>query len=198
MAGLAAWIAMSRVARAHCDSLDGPVVTEAKAALVKGDVTPLLKWVMKEDEEAIKSAFERTLAVSAKGPEATELAEDYFFETLVRVHRAGEGAPYTGLKPAGQITPPVERADAAIEAGSVNELARKIAQAAEQGIAERFERLMGAKKHEEESVEAGRKYVEAYVVFVHYVEGLHNMVTAGGEHGHGKAGHGEGVAGHGD
>ena len=38
---------MPGVARAHCDTLDGPVVTTAKAALEKGDVTPLLKWVRK-------------------------------------------------------------------------------------------------------------------------------------------------------
>ena len=198
MAGLAAWFAMSRVAHAHCDSVDGPVVTEARAALEKGDVTPLLKWVMKEQEEAIESAFERTLAVRAMGPEARELADDYFFETLVRVHRAGEGAPYTGLKPAGQTAPPVKAADEALDAGSVDALARKIARAAEKGAKERFERLMEAKKHEHESVEAGREYVEAYVMFVHYVEGLHNMMTAGGEHGHGKGGQDQEVAGHGD
>jgi len=83
-------------------------------------------------------------------------------------------------------------------AGSVDEFAKKIGQAAEKGVKERFERLMEANRHKDESVEAGRKYVEAYVIFVHYVEGLHNTITAGGAHGHAEVGHGEeGEEGHG-
>ena len=74
---------------AHCDTLDGPVVKEAQLALEKGDVTGLLKWVRKEHEQEIRDAFARSLAVRVKGKEARELADRYFFETLVRVHRAG-------------------------------------------------------------------------------------------------------------
>jgi hypothetical protein len=85
---------------AHCDTLSGPVVLTAKAALEKGDVTPVLKWVKKEDEKEIREAFARTLAVRKQSTDARELADTYFFETLVRIHRAGEGAPYTGLKAA--------------------------------------------------------------------------------------------------
>jgi len=100
----------------------------------------------------------------------------------VRLHRAGEGEPYTGLKPAGQVEPPVEAADKAIAAGNVDELARKVADAAAAGIRERFERVIEAKKHKDESVEAGREYVAAYVIFVHYVEALHNTITGGDHH----------------
>jgi hypothetical protein len=106
----------------------------------------------------------------------------YFFETLVRLHRAGEGAPYTGLKPAGQVEPPVAAADNAIAEGQVDDLAAEIAKAAEKGVRERFDRLMEAKKHEDDSVEAGRRYVEAYVTFVHYVEGLHTTIAGGAGH----------------
>ena len=84
---------------AHCDTLDGPVVKTARAALEKGDVTPILKWVKKENEAEIRDLFKKTLSVRSKGKEAQELADMYFLETLVRVHRAGEGEPYTGLKP---------------------------------------------------------------------------------------------------
>ncbi len=48
---------------AHCDTLDGPVVKTAKAALDKGDVTPILKWVKKNDEKEIKDLFQQTLIV---------------------------------------------------------------------------------------------------------------------------------------
>jgi hypothetical protein len=180
--GLTAWLAWPAKVMAHCDTLDGPVVMEARAALEKGKVTPVLKWVKKEHEEAICAAFERTLAVRSKGPEAKELADRYFFETLVRLHREGEGAPYTGLKPAGQVDPPVAAADKAIAEGSVDELAKKIGQAAEKSVRERFETLINAKKHKDDSVEAGREYVEAYVLFVHHVEGLHNTIAGGGDH----------------
>jgi hypothetical protein len=177
-----AWLVASGTASAHCDTLDGPVVTEAMAALNKGDVTPTLKWVKKENETQIKTVFTKALAVRSKGPEAQEIADRYFLETLIRLHREGEGAPFTGLKPAGTIEPPVAAADKAIKAGSVDKLAKKIGQAAEKAVRERFARLMEAKKHKDKSVGAGREYVEAYVVYVHFVEGLHNTITRGGAH----------------
>ena len=87
--------------------MDGPVVLTAKTALDHKDVTPVLKWIKKNDEAEIKAAFAKTLAVRTKGPEARELADQFFFETFVRIHRAGEGAPFTGLKPAGTpLAPP--------------------------------------------------------------------------------------------
>ena len=84
------------VSAAHCDTMDGPVVAAARVALEKGDIAPVLKWVKPEREKEIRAAFARTLSVRAGGPEAKELADMYFFETLVRVHRAGEGAPLHG------------------------------------------------------------------------------------------------------
>jgi hypothetical protein len=182
IAGFVAWLSWSMTVLAHCDTMDGPVVAEAKAALEKGDVTAVLKWVKKDHEEEVGAAFKKALAVRSKGPEAKELADTYFFETLVRLHRAGEGAPYTGLKPAGAVEPPVAAADKAIADGNVENLAKRIGQAAEKSVRERFEQLIEAKKHKDESVEAGREYVETYVLFVHYVEGLHNAIAGGGDH----------------
>ncbi len=184
LAAFVAWPGTPPVVYAHCDTLDGPVVAEARAALEKSDVTPVLKWVREQDEDEIRAAFARTLTVRAGGGEARALADMYFFETLVRVHRASEGAPFNGLKPAGQVEPPVAAADAAIEGGNVDELVRRIGQAAANGVKGRFTHLMEARRHKDESIEAGRKYVEAYVAFTHYVEGLHNTITAGSGHGH--------------
>lgn len=167
---------------AHCDTLDGPVVADAKTALEKRDVTPVLKWVKTENEDEIKAAFKKTLAARAQGKEAQEIADLYFFETLVRVHRAGEGAAFTGLKPAGFIEPPVAAADHAIEVGSADDLAKEFGRAAEKAVRDRFGRLTSAKKHMDESVAAGREYVEAYVEYVHFVEGLHNTITAADAH----------------
>ncbi len=157
---------------AHCDTLDGPVVMAAKKALEKGEVTPVLKWVKKENEEEIRALFKKTLAVRSKGPEAKELADMYFFETLVRFHRAGEGAPYTGLK-SEPVEPIIAAADKALDQGSVDHLVKHISDAVAKGIRQRFVNTLEKKKHAEGGLTAGREFVEAYVEFTHYVERLH-------------------------
>jgi len=169
---------------AHCDTLDGPVVKTARDAQEKGDVTPILKWVKKENETEIKDLFKKTLTVRSKGKEAQELADMYFLETLVRLHRAGEGEPYTGLKPAGVVEPAVVEADKALESGSVENLVKLITEASAKGIRERFNKAKEARKNADQSVEAGREFVEAYVQFTHYVERLHLDSTTEAEHHH--------------
>ena len=161
-------------AYAHCDTLDGPVIQDARQALEKGDVTAVLKWVKKDAEPEICAAFDIALKERKTGKEG---ADTKFFETLVRVHRAGEGAEFSGLKPAGAVEPAVAAADKALESGSVNELASNMAGHLTNGVKERFARALESKKHKDESVEAGREFVEAYIEFVHYVEGLHQMIS---------------------
>jgi hypothetical protein len=167
---------------AHCDTLDGPVVAAARKALTSGDVTPVLKWVTADDEQMIRSAFQKTLEVRKLGTQARDLADMYFFETLVRIHRAGEGAPYTGLKPGTNIDPAVALADKALKSGSVDKLVNILTNATDKGIRENFDQAFKAKKHADESVAAGREFVESYVVFTHYVEGLHSMIKGASEH----------------
>jgi hypothetical protein len=169
-------------ANAHCDTLDGPVVESARHALTTGDVTPLLKWVPIDDEQLIRIAFKNTVDVRKLGGQAQELADMYFFETLVRIHRAGEGASYTGLKPGVEVDPAIALADKALESGSVDKLVGVLTDATAKGIRERFRRAMETKKHADESVTAGREFVEAYVIFTHYVEELHASVKGGTEH----------------
>ncbi len=175
----AACLVLSQPALAHCDSLDGPVVRDARAALEKRDPTPVLKWVTAENESEIRDAFAKTLAVRNLGNDARLLADRYFFETLVRVHRAGEGEPFTGLKPAGRIDPGISAADASLEAGSAERLAKQLAQAIEADISKRFDVALERKKHSGESVAAGRAYVAAYVEYVHFVEGVHRLAEKG-------------------
>lgn len=178
---------LSENAFAHCDTLDGPVVQTARIALEKGDVTPLLKWVQADDEKEIRTAFQKTLAVRAKGAEAKELADMYFFETLVRIHRAGEGAPYTGLKPGEAVDPAVALADRALETGSVDKLVNVLTEAMANGIRERFQHTKETQKHADDSVAAGREFVKAYVIFTHYAEGLHATIKANAGHHFGEA-----------
>ena len=179
-----ALLASSR-AVAHCDTLNGPVVQDARAALAKGDVTPVLKWVTRENEEEVRAAFAKTFAVRKQSTVAAELADLYFFETLVRLHRAGEGEPYTGLKPAEAVDPGVQAADAALAAGDATHLTAAAQDLVRSGLTERFERVLAAKKHADESVEAGRAYVAAYVAFVHFAEQLFATAAPGApEHEH--------------
>jgi hypothetical protein len=175
-----------RVTLAHCDTADGPVVADAKVALEKGDVAPVLKWVRPEAEAETKAAFARALAVRGKGPEARALAEQYFYENLVRIHRAGEGAPYTGILPAGTpVDPAVKLADEALASGSADKLVKGVAHHVDEGIRERFARAAAAKKRADTSVTAGREFVEAYVELTHYVERLHLNATTPAAHGSG-------------
>ncbi len=167
------WLAPVGRVDAHCDTMDGPVVKAAQVALEKGSVTPVLKWVKPAQEAEIRAAFQKTLAVRKLGREASDLADKYFFETLVRLHREGEGAPYTGLKPAGTVEPVVAASDKALETGSVEDLTREITQLIAEGIRHRFAETAEKKQHADENVAAGRQFVEAYVEFVHYVERLH-------------------------
>ncbi|HEX6852833.1 MAG TPA: DUF6448 family protein [Candidatus Polarisedimenticolaceae bacterium] len=173
-------------ARAHCDTLEGPVLVDARLALEKGDVTPVLKWVMAAKEPEIRKAFDSTLAVRTKGPEARDLADRYFFETLVRVHREGEGAPYTGIKDE-PVEPIVAMADKAIAGGSHEAMTRAIVGHLTSEIDAKYRRVLEASKTKDTSVAAGREFVEAYVIYVHYVEGVHDAIAAAGGHeGHAK------------
>ena len=181
---LSIWLLSPRRASAHCDSLDGPLVTVAKDALEAGNVTPLLKWVTKDDEHDIREFFQKTLTARSQSPEAKELVDGYFLETLVRIHRASEGEPYTGLKPAGQIAPAEKAADQALEVNSVDELVNDMTQHMAKEIRKRFALAVEKKQYAEDSVEAGREYVEAYVIFLHYIKGLHEMIAGQSGHHH--------------
>ena len=172
LAVLLGWTAAP--AHAHCDTLNGPVVAAARHALDTGKVNLVLVWVQKADEAAIRNAFQKTLNVRKAGSEAKLLADTYFFETLVRIHRAGEGAGYTGLKTSGAIEPAVAAADRAIETGRLEGLAKVIADRTEKGLHEHFQQVMAKKKYNPNDVEAGRAYASAYVEFVHYAERLHD------------------------
>ena len=177
--GLLIALAAPLGALAHCDSLDGPVVKAAQEALRTRNASLVLVWVQSNDEPELKTAFRRTLAVRKLGREARELADMYFFETVVRIHRSGEGEPYTGLKPAGRdLGPAIPAADRAIDSGSSELLLKLFPAAAHAGIVERFGRVIAKKEYTPNDVAAGREYVKAYVEFIHYVEELYDHTRA--------------------
>lgn len=158
---------------AHCDSMDGPVVTAARLALEQGKVELVLGWVRTQDEARIRTAFGRTLDVRRAGGEAKALADLWFFETLVRIHREGEGQPYTGLKPAGEEPAEgIAAADQAMKAGTVDRLATKLSEHVADAVRERFATVQALANYDPRDVHAARAYVEAYVEYIHLVEGI--------------------------
>jgi hypothetical protein len=170
---IAAAFLLPAPAMAHCDGVDGPVVTKAKQSLEQDNVNLVLPWVRAEDEPAIRHAFEHASAVRQLGPEARQLADHYFFETVVRVHRAAEGAPYTGLKPAGRdLGAAVPAADEALAKDSPESLEKVLVEAVRKGLHEQYHNARSLARFDADDVAAGRRYVQAYVPYVHYVERL--------------------------
>lgn len=169
-------------ARAHCDTLDGPVVKTAQTALETKDVAPVLAWVKPDGEAEIRAAFHEAVHARAASPATREASDRRFFEALVRVHRAGEGAEYTGLKPAGAgLTEGLRAADAGIEKKDAAAVERILAEAARSGVRSRFATL-NALQPPGADVAAGRRWVEAYVEYVHYVERAEAALASGGAH----------------
>jgi len=161
------------VAFAHCDSMEGPVVKASQVALETGNINYVLVWVRAEDEQEIKVMFDKVNKVRTLSPEAKELADMYFFETVVRVHRMGEGVGYTGLKPAGyQPEEGIEAADIAIAENSLEPIYAHLDEEQNPKIKDYFADLQSKKDYNVNDLKAGREYVEAYVHFIHYVEAV--------------------------
>jgi hypothetical protein len=159
-------------------------VRAAKKALEAGNVNYALIWVPEQSEAEVKAAFDRTLQVRTANKEAQELADDWFFETVIRLHRAGEGAPYTGLKPAGlDEGPVVPRAEKSIETGDAKEAIGFVLKTVEEDLTHRFRHVMAKKKYDPDNIKAGREYVQAFINFVVYSHHLYLYVKEGGGHG---------------
>jgi len=160
---------------AHCDSMEGPVVKAAKKALETGNINYVLIWVKAEDEPEIKTMFDKVIKVRTLSAEAKELADMYFFETVVRLHRMGEGEPYTGLKPVGyHPAEGIEAADTAIKKNSVENILGHLDEKYHSKVKELFNDLQSKKNYDVNDLKSGREYVAAYVNFIHYVEILFN------------------------
>lgn len=162
----------TKPAWAHCDSMDGPVVLAAKQALSTGDVTPVLKWVLEEDEAEVVSSFNRTVNVRDESEAVREMADTYFFETVVRLHRMSEGVGYTGLKPATSVDPGIQAADIALESGSIDALEQYLLNHVRNALHSRYADAVEALKHADHNTKAGREFVEAYVRYTHLIEGI--------------------------
>ncbi len=170
----------------HCDTMDGPVVKAARLTLEKGNVNLVLPWVQKEAEDELRKAFDKALEARNFGniPAVTQLIDLWFYETAVRLHRQGEGQPYSGLKPAGlDEGPVVPMADKAIETGDAKEVTGFLTSLVNEELIKRFAKTMSKKEYDVNDVDAARQYVQAVLGFVLFSHRLHEYVKSGGEHG---------------
>lgn len=163
----------------HCDSMDGPVVIAAQQALDKENVNLILPYVKENASADVKSAFEKALRARKADPAAREVADLYFFETAVRLHRAGEGAPYTGIKPAGlDVGPVIPVAEKAIETGSPDTLVRLLTDTLRQEVQNRFEHMKHLQSYKAGDVAKAREYVEAMLGLEVYSHKLYQAMKS--------------------
>ncbi|MFN8211700.1 MAG: DUF6448 family protein [Bacteroidales bacterium] len=162
----------TNVSFAHCDTMDGPLIKDAKIALNTNNVNYVLKWVQPENENEIKEVFSLTMKVRKLSADAQNLADKYFFETVVRLHRSGEGVPFTGVKPSGTpIDEKVLAADKSIEKGNLSPLKDLVPKEMLPELEMRFNKVMSLKNFDVNNVSEGREYIEAYVQFFKFAEG---------------------------
>lgn len=171
---------MGTPAFAHCDSYDGPVIKDAISALETDNVDLVLKWVTDEQEAEIIPLFNKTYRLKTGDADIYKIVERHFFETLVRLHRETEGAPYTGLKPAGTTKAIIKLTDHSIESGNSDDLVSKLNNHIAKIVHEKHRKVAELSKVKNISIEKGREYVEAYVDYTHTVEAFHDILEHGG------------------
>jgi hypothetical protein len=167
---------------AHCDSYDGPVIKDAVRALESNNVNLVLKWITKEQEKEITSLFNKTYALKTEDKTIYEIVEKHFFETLVRLHRETEGAPYTGLKPAGSTIQIIQMTDKALYENDIEGFLTKLDNHLNQVVREKYQKVAALYKVKDDSVDEGRFFVEAYVDYTHTIEAIHHIIEHGAAH----------------
>jgi hypothetical protein len=169
--------------QAHCDRVNGPVAIAAKHALEAGDVSKALIWVTDKQAEELKAKFSKSLSVYNSDEESRQLAERYFMETTVRLHREAEGMPYTGLKPVQPNSKDIQAAEEALVSGNVSAVTDLLTTEIRSKISKLHQHAKQAKEKQGQSVEAGRQWVDAYVKYIVYIHSLYQKIQAGPAHG---------------
>ena len=173
-------------AQAHCDSLDGPVAKAVEKALETGNVNPVLAYAPTSAETEIRAALEKSRKVRSLGSDARALADQAFMETVIRLHRAGEGAAYTGLKPAGaDYGPVIPAAEHAVETGDLTRLRDVLIEEIDHVLRERLAQVRAHRKASLEpstaaEVPHARERVSAELGFVTFAETIRQAVHGRG------------------
>lgn len=169
---------------AHCDSYDGPTVKDAQKALESNNVSLVLKWISPEQEQIVVPLFQKTYALKTGDQEVYKIVEKHFLETLVRLHRETEGAPFTGLKPAGSTKKIVQLSDKALVSNQSETVLGPLSTFLNKVIREKYDKVISLEKIKNNSPQQGRAYVKAYVDYTHTIEAIHDLLEQGGGHAH--------------
>lgn len=171
---------------AHCDRENGPVAVDAKEALKTGDFSRVAIWIGEEQEEELRKKFRQSLSVYQKGGDSKELATEYFMSNAVRLHRAAEGMPFAGLKPAQAAAKDIQVAEKALKTGDLDPVMDMFSSKMKDEAQKWFQKALEAKKNKDESVEAGREWADKYVKYIIYLHKLYQKIEAGPPHGVGE------------
>ena len=169
-------------ASSHCDSYDGPVIKDATKALETNNVNLVLKWITVEQESEITSLFNKTYALKSGDKEVYKIVEMHFFETLVRLHRETEGAPYTGLKPAGSTKQIIQMTDTALQEEDIEGFIINLDNHLNIVVQEKYQKVAELYKVKDNSVSEGRAFVAAYVDYTHTIAAIHDIIEHGATH----------------
>jgi Family of unknown function (DUF6448) len=169
-------------ARAHCDSVDGPVAKAIQKALETGNINLVLPYAPVSAEAELKATFAEAREVRALGPDARKLADRSFMETAIRLHRAGEGAGFTGLKPAGiDYGPMIPAAERSLETGDLQSIKIALLEEIDHVLGERLAHIRELRKVSTEpanytDVAGARERISAELGFITFAEGLRQAV----------------------
>ena len=171
-------------ASAHCDSYDGPALVDAEKALLTNNVDLILKWIDVDMEDEVVPLFHKTYSLKNGDKEIYEIVKKHFFETFIRLHREMEGAPFTGLKPAGTTAHITVMSDKALKTGDLKNLLKVLNNHINSQLQEKYDKTKALYKVKDNSVEEGRAYVEAYVDYTHSLEAVHDILSGDVAHNH--------------
>ena len=179
------------VAYAHCDTAEGPAVTDGRRSLETGELGYALKWIPATGEVELRDLFAKVMKVRGLSAEAAEIADRLFLETLVRLHRLAEGVGFTGIQPPGaHVERVVLEADKAMETGDLSHVLHLSPVERHEELMRRFDAARAKQQFDVSDVAAGREFIAAYVDFFKYAEGEdehhagHEQHPAHSEHAH--------------
>jgi hypothetical protein len=179
---LAIVLGASGAARAHCDAEDGPVAKAVQKALETGNLNLVLPYAPASAEAELKATFAEARKVRTLGSDARKLADRSFLETTIRLHRAGEGATFTGIKPAGiDYGPMIPAAERAIETGNLEVIKAVLIEGINHVLGEKLAHVRELRKVTSEpanydQVAAARERISAELGFITFAEGVHQAV----------------------
>ena len=162
------------------DGAPGRGAPAPRDALAQDNVDLVLPYVKADQEAELTAAFDQTMAIRDSSPEVQKLADQYFVETSVRLHRVGEGASYTGLKDDVEISPGLAAAEQSLESGTSDRVFKVLKRDLRTELTDRFNHVLETRDAEQAnpSVATARERAEAELMFEKYILEIETATNA--------------------